>query len=103
MKVGSDRVPLGEVRDLLRIGNALPFRILDAQARLLLNEGQVIQDEAQFDALTDRGAWAERGCVDAERKARAAAASPPVVVQLSGRRQAAWPVKRHSAWPVGQG
>ena len=83
MKVGSDRVPLGEVRDLLHIGSALPFRILDAQVRLLLNEGQVIQDEAQFDALIERGAWAERGCVDAERKARAAAAAPPVVVQLS--------------------
>lgn len=83
MKVSSDRVPVGEVRDLLHIGSALPFRVLDAQMRLLLNEGQVIQDEAQFDALIERGAWAERACVDAERKARAAAASPPVVVQLS--------------------
>jgi HD-GYP domain-containing protein (c-di-GMP phosphodiesterase class II) len=83
MKTSSDRVPLAEVRDLLRIGSPLPFKVLDAQERLLLNEGQVIQDEAQFDALTERGAWAERSCVDAERKARAAAAAPPVVVQLS--------------------
>ena len=83
MKVSSDRVPLADVRDLLHIGGALPFRVLDAQVRLLLNEGQVIQDEAQFDALIERGAWAERSCVDAERKARAAAAAPPVVVQLS--------------------
>ncbi len=83
MKVSSDRVPLTEVRDLLHIGSPLPFRVLDAQERLLLNEGQVIQDEAQFEALTERGAWAERASVDAERKARAAAASPPVAVQLS--------------------
>ena len=83
MKISSDRVPLADVRDLLRIGSPLPFRVLDAQERLLLNEGQVIQDEAQFEALTERGAWAERANVDAERKARAAAAAPPVVVQLS--------------------
>jgi len=57
--------------------------VLDAQERLLLNEGQLILDEAQFDALTDRGAWAKRANVEAERKARAAAAAPPVVVQLS--------------------
>lgn len=83
MKVSSDRVPLADVRDLLHIGSPLPFRVLDAQERLLLNEGQVIQDDAQFEALTDRGAWADRANVDAERKARAAAAAPPIVVQLS--------------------
>ena len=83
MKIMSDRVPLSEVRDLIHIGSSLPFRVLDAQERLLLNEGQLILDEAQFDALTDRGAWAERANVEAERKARAAAAAPPVVVQLS--------------------
>jgi HD-GYP domain-containing protein (c-di-GMP phosphodiesterase class II) len=83
MKVSPDRVPLAQVRDLLHIGSPLPFRVLDAQERLLLNEVQVIQDEAQFVTLTERGAWAERANVDAERKARAAAASPPIVVQLS--------------------
>ena len=83
MKVESNRVPLAGVRDLIRIGNPLPFKVLDTFERLLLNEGQVIQDEAQFEALTERGAWAERASVDAERKARAAAASPPVVVKLS--------------------
>ena len=83
MKVESNRVPLSEVRDLIHIGGPLPFKVLDALERLLLNEGQVIQDEAQFEALTERGAWAERATVDAQRKARAAAASPPVVVKLS--------------------
>jgi len=83
MKSTSDRVPLNDVRDLLQVGGPLPFRVLDAQERLLLNEGQVIQDEAQFEALIDRGAWAERSLVEAERKARAAAAAAPIVVQLS--------------------
>jgi HD-GYP domain-containing protein (c-di-GMP phosphodiesterase class II) len=83
MIVESNRVPLHTVRDLIRIGSALPFRVLDTFERLLLNEGQVIHDEAQFNALTERGAWAERAHVEAERKARAAAADPPVVVKLS--------------------
>lgn len=83
MKSTSDRVPLADVRDLLHIGSPLPFKVLDAQERLLLNEGQTILDEAQFDALIDRGAWAERSLVEAERKARAAASSAPIVVQLS--------------------
>jgi HD-GYP domain-containing protein (c-di-GMP phosphodiesterase class II) len=83
MKASSERVPLADVRDLVQVGSPLPFRVLDAQERLLLNEGQVVQDEVQFEALTERGAWAERACVDAERKARAAAAAPPIVVELS--------------------
>jgi len=81
--MGSKRVPLAEVRDLIRIGGPLPFRVLDALERLLLNEGQVIHDEAQFETLTERGAWAERAVVDAVRKALAAGAPAPVAVQLS--------------------
>ena len=68
------RVPLLQVRDLLQIGHALPFRVLDAQERLLLAEGHVLHDEAQFEALLERGAWAERERVEAERVARASAA-----------------------------
>jgi hypothetical protein len=83
MKTSSDRMPLADLRDLLHIGSPLPFRVLDAQGRLLLNEGQLIHDEAQLEALTERGAWVERASVEAVRRARAAAASPPVVVQLS--------------------
>jgi len=83
MKSVSDRIPLADVRDLLHVGSALPFRVLDVHERLLLNQGQVIVDETQFDALVERGAWAERHLVEAERKARAAAPAPPVPVQLS--------------------
>src|SRR6476469_7122546 len=83
MSAESNRVPLADVRDIIHIGSPLPFKVLDRMERLLLNEGQVVLDEAQFEALTERGAWAERSVVEAERKARAAAASPPVVVKLS--------------------
>jgi len=83
MKVESHRVPLPSVRDLIHIGSPLPFKVLDTFERLLLNEGQVILDEAQFEALSERGAWAERASVEAERKVRAAATSAPVEVKLS--------------------
>lgn len=57
------RVPIGEVRDLIRVGEALPFRVLDSLERLLLNEGQVISSERQMEALQERGAWVERSLV----------------------------------------
>jgi HD-GYP domain-containing protein (c-di-GMP phosphodiesterase class II) len=66
----SERVPLSDVRDLLTVGQPLPFRVLDAQGRLLLNAGHVLADEAQFESLVERGAWAERPLVEAERVAR---------------------------------
>jgi len=69
----SDRIALPQVRDLLRVGHPLPFRVLDDQGRLLLNEGNLLIDDAQFEALVERGAWAERALVEAERIARAAA------------------------------
>ena len=74
MTSDADRIPLPQVRDLLQVGQPLPFRVLDAQGRLLLNAGNVLADEDQFEALVERGAWAERPQVEAERAARAAAA-----------------------------
>jgi HD-GYP domain-containing protein (c-di-GMP phosphodiesterase class II) len=68
------RIPLPEVRDLLQIGQPMPFRVLDRQDRLLLNAGHVLADEVQFASLVERGAWAERPLVEAERAAQAAAA-----------------------------
>jgi HD-GYP domain-containing protein (c-di-GMP phosphodiesterase class II) len=72
----TERVPLSDVRDLIAIGEALPFRVLDAQARLLLNEGHTVGSERQFDMLIERGAWVERPKVESVRLARAAAADP---------------------------
>lgn len=67
------RIPIGEVSDLIRIGEPLPFRVLDALERLLLNEGQVIGSERQLEVLKDRGAWVERALVLELRAARAGA------------------------------
>ncbi len=72
-----ERVPIDELRDLIRLGEALPFRLLDADERLLLGEGQVVASERQFEQLHERGAWAERDRVDA---ARAAAGDAPARV-----------------------
>ena len=74
MSSSTDRVPLVQVRDLLHVGEPLPFRILDTHERLLLNAGQVLLDERQLDELHERGAWAERALVEAARQAQSAAA-----------------------------
>jgi HD-GYP domain-containing protein (c-di-GMP phosphodiesterase class II) len=84
----ADRVPLQEVRDLLRLGEALPFRVLDRYERLLLNAGLRLIDEAQFESLIERGGWAERTQVEAERASRAkvagrAAGVPSAVLKMS--------------------
>jgi HD-GYP domain-containing protein (c-di-GMP phosphodiesterase class II) len=71
----TERVPLDEVRDLIALGVALPFRVLDAGDRLLLNEGQTVGSERQFDALIERGAWVERARVEEVRRARGLASS----------------------------
>lgn len=77
-----DLVPLAEVRDLLRIGEALPFRVLDGAGRLLLAMGQRIVDADQLRVLLDRGAAVEGIEVERVRRERgllpaAAAAAPP--------------------------
>lgn len=70
-----ERVPIDELRDLIRLGEPLPFRLLDATERLLLGEGQVVASERQFEQLHERGAWAERDRVEAARGAAAPAPS----------------------------
>lgn len=77
-----ERVPLPDVRDLIVVGEPLPFRVLDAQERLLLREGQAVSGERQFEALVERGAWVERPLVDAERQRRAAAHGTRPVVEV---------------------
>ncbi|WP_119353779.1 HD-GYP domain-containing protein [Azohydromonas sediminis] len=75
-----ERVPIDQLRDLIQLGAMLPFRLLDAQGRLLLGEGQVVATERQFEQLHERGAWAERERVEAVRAANAApAAAPPTL------------------------
>lgn len=80
----TERVPLPEVRDLIVVGEPLPFRVLDASGRLLLSTGQMVGSERQFETLVDRGAWVERPLVEEVRRARAAGGAggaPAVTVQ----------------------
>jgi HD-GYP domain-containing protein (c-di-GMP phosphodiesterase class II) len=62
-----ERVPIEEVTDLIRVGEPLPFKVLDAQARLLLNEGQRIMSARQHEMLVERGAWVDRRLVQEMR------------------------------------
>jgi len=62
-----ERVPIGEVTDLFKVGEPLPFRVLDALERLLLNEGQLIHSDSQLATLIERGAWVERQAVIEQR------------------------------------
>lgn len=69
------RAPLAQVRDLLVPGEPLPFRVLDAQGRLLLAAGQRIVSNDQLQALLERGASVETDQARAVRRAREAAGS----------------------------
>jgi len=73
------RVPLAAVRDLVAVGVALPFRVLDTHARLLLSQGQFVSSETQLEALLERGAWVEYAEVQKIRAARDAGAAGPVM------------------------
>ena len=71
----TERVPLSELRDLIVVGEPLPFRVLEAGGRLLLNQGQMVDTERQFAQLVERGAWVERPRVEQVRLARSNAAA----------------------------
>lgn len=80
-----ERVPLGDVRDVIALGEALPFRVLDVQARLLLSQGQVVVSETQMEVLLERGAWVEYEAVQRVRQARDSAGSAPPVATTPRR------------------
>lgn len=73
MTEGQTRIPLGEVHDLIVPGQPLPFKVLDAQGRLLLAAGQKVLDARQLEALLGRGACVEYTEVQAVRQQRAGA------------------------------
>ncbi len=75
MTVSSTRVPLTQVHDLIAPGCALPFRVLDAEGRLLLAAGQTVVDVRQLRALLERGACVEVEDVRAARQAGTTAQS----------------------------
>ena len=75
-----ERLPIDEVVDLIQVGELLPFKVLDAQARLLLNAGQTIMNRRQYELLIARGGWVDRRLVLEWRRSRqpADAAREPV-------------------------
>ena len=79
------RVPLPEVVDLIAIGQPLPFKVLDAVGRLLLNAGHVVQDERQLVLLLDRGACVEQADAEAVRAERAQVAGVATALPTATR------------------
>jgi HD-GYP domain-containing protein (c-di-GMP phosphodiesterase class II) len=82
-----ERVELHLVRDLVALGVPLPFKVLDAQGRLLLAAGQTIASEAQYEQLMQRGASVLVEAVQQERAARAAAAGGDARMALLSTRK----------------
>jgi hypothetical protein len=95
-----ERVPLPEVRDLIVIGEALPFRVLDEPGRLLLNAGQMVGSERQFEMLVERGAWVERPAVEEARRARAAASASAPVIDHAKRRATLFDLWEGAVWDL---
>lgn len=92
-----DRVPIAQVADLLQVGHAVPFRVLDEHGRLLLNEGQMIGSARLFDLLVERGAWVERWLVKAVRERLQPQGRVPGTVQ---RRATLFDRWDHAIWDL---
>lgn len=91
----AERVPLVQVRDLLRPGEPLPFRVLDGAGRLLLAAGQRIVDADQLRVLLERGAAVETLEVERVRRERGSAGDAPVP---SGRHRTWFDVWEQQTW-----
>ncbi len=70
-------VSLADLKDLVTPGMVLPFRLVDGQGRLLLNAGQAVHDERQWQLLVERGASADADEVQALRGTPAATEDAP--------------------------
>lgn len=64
----SPLVPLLALQHRVRLGAPLPFAICLPDGRLLLAKGQAIADDAQLQALLDRGALIDRSEADASKR-----------------------------------
>jgi HD-GYP domain-containing protein (c-di-GMP phosphodiesterase class II) len=82
-----ERVPLSHVRDLIALGQPLPFRVLDEHARLLLGKNQQVVSENQLAMLLERGAWVESDQVIAVRRQREAAAGASNIGKVPSARK----------------
>lgn len=71
----TQRAPLVTVRDLVVVGQPLPFHVHDEHGRRLLAAGQVIVGATQLAMLLERGAWVDSEQAATVRRERQAAAS----------------------------
>ncbi len=71
----AQRAPLATVRDLIVLGQPLPFHVHDAQGRRLLAAGQTVAGETQLNSLLERGAWVDADEAAGARQKRQAPAS----------------------------
>ena len=69
----AQRAPLATVRDLISIGQPLPFHVHDASGRRLLAAGQVLTSDTQLEMLLERGAWVDSDEASTVRRDRQAA------------------------------
>jgi HD-GYP domain-containing protein (c-di-GMP phosphodiesterase class II) len=60
MSAIEERIPLAQVGDLIKVGEPLPFRVLDGAGRMLLGQGQRLLSKDQLEMLLERGAWVEK-------------------------------------------
>ncbi len=95
---GVERVPIGEVSDLIRVGEPLPFRVLDAYARLLLNAGQMLSSDRQLEMLIERGACVERSEVEEVRRRLLPEAAPSP--QAAARQRSLFDIWEHLLWDL---
>jgi HD-GYP domain-containing protein (c-di-GMP phosphodiesterase class II) len=66
-------IPLNEVQQLLVVGEAMPFSVVDAYGRLLLGQGRTLVSQRQIDMLIDRDGQVDRALAEAVRIARGGA------------------------------
>lgn len=71
----AQRAPLVTVRDLVVVGQPLPFHVHDEFGRRLLAAGQVIVGATQLAMLLERGAWVDSEQAATVRRERQAAAT----------------------------
>jgi hypothetical protein len=78
----AQRAPLSGVRDLIVVGQPLPFHVHDEFGRRLLAAGQVLISDTQLEMLLARGAWVdseEAATVRRERQAANAGGGSPIM------------------------
>ncbi len=100
MTTEARRVPLAEVSALMSPGAPLPFKVLDANGRLLLAAGQRVVDVRQLQALLERGACVEYADAQAAREQLAATAAGGASATPSARKRTLFDRWEQRTWEL---